>query len=321
MRAFETINELKHVLFASYSKNTAYHKVKNNWNPFNRYVGQCVITSMIINRMFGGVILCGFIENLNINHYWNSINDTEIDLTIEQFTEKPHIVNIKTISFCELYDNENIRNRYEQLLAHVTDVKDRLDLLEDEIYRCSLCSNVDKFMSKTIHYGSNCNLLFIGEAPAKSGWRITGKVWTGSDGKIIPSGKVFEKLLQIIGLELFDASFTEAIKCYPSSGKVTATNNKYCEKHLNNLINILKPNLLVPMGTHAARNLLETTQPISQIAGKIYTSSKFEYNIRIMPIYHPSPISPMGYKNNIEIFENLKRIIKKSKENYDDIQE
>ncbi len=316
MRKFETINELKHMLFASYSKETADQNIRDNWNPYNRYTGQCVVTSMVTNHIFGGKILYGFIKDLNVYHYWNVINNTEIDLTIEQFIEKPHIINIETITFQELYKDKKIYKRYEQLITNITNRKSKIDLLEDNIYRCNLCSNVDKFISKTIYYGSNCNLLFIGEAPAKNGWRVTGKVWTGPDGKIIPSGKVFEKLLKIINLELFDVSFTEAIKCYPMDGKVLTDNCKNCEEHLINLVNLLKPNLIIPMGAHAARNLLANKLQISQMAGKIYTSTKLGENIHILPIYHPSPASPVGYKNNIEIFENIKNIINK-KEKYD----
>ena len=39
----------------------------------------------------------------------------------------------------------------------------------------------------------------------------------------------------------------------------------------------------------------------SDVVGKIFDINGF----KVIPIYHPSPISPLSYKGNEEIFKNL----------------
>lgn len=312
MTEYTSLNELKHVLFASYSRETAYKKDKEKWNQFNRYAGQCAVSAMVAHNIFGGKILCGYIEDLKTYHYWNVINDVEVDFTLEQFRNKPMLTNIKQKSFQELYNVESVRVRYENLLSNINKTKNRLDLLEKEIYNCISCENIEKFTSKTIYYGNNCDLLFVGEAPARNGWHVTGKVWCSPEGKIIPSGKVFDKLLNIINLSLFDASFTEAIKCYPEGGKVKTTNSRNCQIYLFKLIDLLKPNYVIPMGLNATRLLLNSKSSMSELAGTLQKNEKLINKTSILPMYHPSPISPKGYRENIVIFEKLKNILSES---------
>lgn len=315
---YNGLNELKHVLFSSYSRETAYKKDKEKWNQFNRYAGQCAISAMIAYNIFGGQILCGYSEELKMYHYWNKINDVEVDFTQEQFNNKPLLINIEQKSFQELYNVESVRIRYEKLLNNVNQTKHKLDILEEKIHNCMSCKNIDKFTSKTVYYGKNCDLLFIGEAPAKNGWHITGKVWCSPEGKIIPSGKVFDKLLNIINLSLFDASFTEAIKCYPEGGKVKIQNSRNCQKYLLELIDLLKPNYVIPMGLNATKLLLNSSLSMSELAGKIQKNEELISKTIILPMYHPSPISPKGYKENVVIFERLKRILYESRGLYDE---
>ena len=40
----------------------------------------------------------------------------------------------------------------------------------------------------------------------------------------------------------------------------------------------------------------------SDVVGKTFDVNGY----KVIPIYHPSPISPMSYKGNIEIFKNIK---------------
>ena len=53
------------------------------------------------------------------------------------------------------------------------------------------------------------------------------------------------------------------------------------------------------------KKLYEKQAIFSEIVGKKYCIN----NIVIIPIYHPSPISPKSYNGNVEIFENIKKYI------------
>ena len=68
-------------------------------------------------------------------------------------------------------------------------------------------------------------------------------------------------------------------------------------------LEILKPKLIITLGEFPTRNLLPNKfKKFSDVVGTIHKVD----NYFILPIYHPSPISPQSYKGNVPVFEKLK---------------
>lgn len=189
-----------------------------------------------------------------------------------------------------------------------------LQVIDNEVKNCKICSEVESFIYSTISIGKNKNLLFIGESPAKNGWVRSGRAFTNPKGEIVPTGKVLEKLLLIIGLKLEDVTFTEAVKCFVPNRKLLKRYSENCKNILNKQISLLKPKLIIPLGEHPTKVLIGNAikfKNFGEVVGKVqYIYIENEKYI-VYPIYHPSPISPKSYKYNITIFENLKKIIDK----------
>ncbi len=180
-----------------------------------------------------------------------------------------------------------------------------LNRIDREIYECNLCGEyVEKFPnSKTVSIGKDNKIVILGEAPANNGWRKSGVAWYDINNKLLPSGIVMQKLLNIINIRLEDTYFLEAIKCYPKERKYLSYCSKNCKKYLLNQLNIIKPKYVLVLGNAATRTVLDIKyKKFSDVVGK-----KFELNgIIVVPIYHPSPISPMSYKGNIDTFNILR---------------
>lgn len=86
------IDILRHSFEKSWSRKTSYPGSRNDWSPHNPAKGQCAVTSLIVNDLFGGKI----VYNKDYHHYWNILEDgTEVDLTRGQFGDQ---VNIKGYS-------------------------------------------------------------------------------------------------------------------------------------------------------------------------------------------------------------------------------
>ena len=79
-----------------------------------------------------------------------------------------------------------------------------LQEIDKEIHNCNLCKDmVEKFPnSKTVSIGKNNDILILGEAPANNGWRKSGKAWYDINNKLLPSGVVLQKLLNMIDIKL-----------------------------------------------------------------------------------------------------------------------
>lgn len=113
-------------------------------------------------------------------------------------------------------------------------------------------------------------------------------------------------MLDIINIGLDDTCFIEAIKCYPKERKYLNSCGNNCRKYIIKQLNIINPKVVLVLGDAATKTLLNIKyNNFSDVVGQIYNLN----NIMVIPIYHPSPISPFGYKKNIPIFLKLKDIV------------
>ena len=181
----------------------------------------------------------------------------------------------------------------------------QLKYIDKKIYSCNSCDKlVEKFPNdSTVYLGKDNEIVLVGEAPANNGWRKSHKLWCDINGKVLPSGVVLQKLFSIINKDIFETTFLESVKCYPIERK----NLKICSNNCKNImleqLKILNPKLIITLGEFPTRNLLDFKfKKFSDVVGNIYDVNGY----RILPIYHPSPISPMSYKGNLPIFEKLK---------------
>lgn len=187
--------------------------------------------------------------------------------------------------------------------------KEELKRVDEEVYSCNACKNlVEKFPNDaTVFLGKDNDIVLIGEAPANNGWRKSHKLWCDIDGKVLPSGKVLQSLFAIIDRDIFETTFLEAVKCYP----LERNNLKLCSKNCKNImmrqLKIIEPKLIITLGEFPTRTILNFKfDKFSDVVGNIY---EVDGN-KILPIYHPSPISPKSYKGNVPIFEKLKDFLK-----------
>lgn len=176
--------------------------------------------------------------------------------------------------------------------------------IDNEISKCNICNNmVEKFTNDTtVSIGKKRQIVILGEAPANNGWRKSGIAWYDINNKLVPSGVILDKLLKLIDYNLDDVYFLEAIKCFPKNRKYLKICSSNCRKYLNDQIKIINPKIILPLGDIATKALLDIKySKFSDIVGNSYDYNGYE----VIPIYHPSPISPRSYKGNEEIFNGI----------------
>lgn len=181
-----------------------------------------------------------------------------------------------------------------------------LEEIDQKINECNLCSDmVEHFPnSKTVSIGQNNKIAILGEASANNGWRKSGVAWYDTNHKLLPSGVVLQKLLNELDIKLNETYFLEAIKCFPKDRKYLNTCSKNCQMYLLKQLEIIKPQILLSLGDSATKTILNIQyKKFSDVVGKQFIIN----NITVIPIYHPSPISPKSYNGNIEIFRSLRR--------------
>lgn len=294
---------LKKKLYECYSEELCYKKVRANWRADNKSYGMCAITSLVVNDYFGGDICKIHVDD--ISHYFNLIDGKIVDLTGEQFKKKIDYSNYEVKNRDEIM-NEDTARRYNLLKERVVSLL--LDEVDKQIHKCRNCDSlVEKFpVAQTVFVGHTNDILLIGEAPANNGWRKSGMLWRDINGKMLPSGVVLQKLFDIIDRKVLETSFLEAVKCFPTDRKNLKVCSNNCKDIMLKQLEILKPKLVITLGEFPTRNLLDFKfKKFGDVVGQMYDVGKY----KIIPIYHPSPISPKSYSGNIEIFESLKKYL------------
>lgn len=296
------IKNIQKVLLECYSKDLCYPKVQCDWNENNRCFGMCAITSLIINDYFGGDICKIYVDG--IIHYFNLIENNIVDLTKDQFNHEMDYKDYKIMDREKILTDDT-KNRYITLKARL--INKLLRQVDKKVYSCKSCDKlVDKFPNDvTVFLGKDNDIVLVGEAPANNGWRKSHKLWIDLNGKVLPSGLVLQKLFDIIDRNIFETTFLESVKCYPLERKNLKTCSSNCKNIMLEQLKILNPKLIITLGEFPTRNLLDFKfNKFADVVGKIYEVNDY----KILPIYHPSPISPKSYTGNIPIFEKLRNM-------------
>lgn len=110
-----SLNKIYEILKESWSKETCVQSCQSKWSSDNPSLGECAITALIVNDLIGGKIMRCMCNGES--HYYNTIDDEVVDLTVEQFEGiTPDYKNGEERTREYLLSNEDTKKRYKQLL-------------------------------------------------------------------------------------------------------------------------------------------------------------------------------------------------------------
>jgi DNA polymerase len=143
----------------------------------------------------------------------------------------------------------------------------------------------------------NADLMFVGEAPGADE-DVQGEPFVGRAGQLLT------KIIEAIGLSRSDVYIANVIKCRPPQNRNPEQDEvDTCEPFLFRQIDVIRPMVIVALGTFAARALLRTLDPISRLRGRV-----FEYRgAKLIPTFHPAYLlrNPSSKR---EVWEDMKLV-------------
>jgi len=157
---------------------------------------------------------------------------------------------------------------------------DSLEELEEIVKNCYLCELSKSRKNVVFGEGNpNANLMFVGEGPGATEDN-TGRPFVGRAGELLT--KMIENVLHIKRSEVYIANI---VKCRPPNNRVpTPKEALTCKPYLIKQIEIIKPKLIVTLGSTAYRYLTNDNTPISKARGHIFDMQ----NYKVLPTFHPS---------------------------------
>ena len=149
-----------------------------------------------------------------------------------------------------------------------------LEALQAEWDGCDRCGLCDTRMNVVFGEGNpNADLLFIGEAPGED---------EDEDGSpmVGRGGNLFNAFLKMAGLERDDVYITNILGCHPPKNRDPKKEEKAaCFERLYNIIYIVDPLLLIPVGKVALKVLASRDWGITDNRRRLFSSPHPQYRI------------------------------------------
>ncbi len=192
-------------------------------------------------------------------------------------------------------------------ITNAFDKVTELGKIAEQARNCCLCELGSMRTNAVPGEGNpNARIMFIGEAPGADE-DAQGRPFVGRAGQLL------DKIITASGLSREDVFIANILKCRPPDNRdPRAEEIISCLPFLQRQIEIIHPEVIVALGAHAAKSLLNTTKSIGQLRGHFeeYCPGIGQTPIKVMATYHPAYLlrnySP---ENRRRVWEDMKKVL------------
>lgn len=155
------------------------------------------------------------------------------------------------------------------------------ELLESQVEACRMCGLCEHIQHKVPGQGDHHSpLMFIGEGPGQVEDE-QGLAFVG------PAGQLLTRMLLAIDLPRDRVYICNVVKCRPPNNRVPEPQEAAaCMLHLRMQVALVRPKVIVLLGSTAAKNTLGEDVRITRDRGKWFERK----GVWMMPTYHPSAL-------------------------------
>jgi uracil-DNA glycosylase family 4 len=159
------------------------------------------------------------------------------------------------------------------------------------VKNCKKCK-LYKFRDKCVFAEGkdDAKTILIGLSPGKEE-NSTGKLFVG------PSGDFLNELLRLAKIERSSLYITNIIKCHAPTYSIGKEEVAACSAYLDRQIEIIRPEIIIPLGSIATQYILEKyklpKEKIGEAHGKLLQVGVGDLfsplrDIKIIPMFHPA---------------------------------
>jgi len=155
-----------------------------------------------------------------------------------------------------------------------------LEALRAEIGDCRRCKLCQGRTNIVFGVGNpQAEIMFVGEGPGRDE-DLKGEPFVGRAGQLLT--EIITKGMKMKREEVYIAN---VVKCRPPENRNPEPDEiAACQPFLLQQIEIVKPRIIVALGTFAAQTLLQVKTPISRLRGVWHTY----HGVKLMPTLHPA---------------------------------
>jgi uracil-DNA glycosylase family 4 len=144
---------------------------------------------------------------------------------------------------------------------------------------------------------ADARIVFVGEGPGADE-DATGRPFVGRAGQLL------DKIIAAIGLKREDVYISNIVKCRPPGNRTPERDEvATCEQFLFRQLALIRPRIIVALGSPAFQTLVRTKEPITRARGEWR-----EWNgIMVMPTFHPAYLLRVPEKKR-EAWDDMKKV-------------
>ena len=178
---------------------------------------------------------------------------------------------------------------------------DNWEQLEDDAKQCGKCKLCQTRNNVVFGIGNKeADLMFIGEGPGADE-DMQGIPFVGK------AGKLMNMAFETIGLDRNEVYIANIVKCRPPSNRNPQEDEAVaCLNYLRNQVILVKPKIIVLLGSVALKNILGKEYGITASRGKWVEKKGILY----MPTWHPAALLRDETKK-IDFIKDLKLIMER----------
>ena len=182
-----------------------------------------------------------------------------------------------------------------------------LETLADEVRQCRKCDLGNLRTHAVPGEGHpKARIMFIGEAPGADE-DAQGRPFVGRAGQLL------DKIIAACGLKREDVFIGNILKCRPPENRDPRPDEIVsCLPYLQRQIEVIEPEIIVALGAHAARTLLNTNKSIGQLRGQFheYCAGIGRPAIKLMATYHTAYLlRSYTPENRRRVWEDMKKVL------------
>jgi DNA polymerase len=152
----------------------------------------------------------------------------------------------------------------------------------------------------------NARIVFVGEGPGADE-DAQGRPFVGRAGQLL------DKVIAAMGLKRSDVFICNILKCRPPDNRDPRPEEIIsCLPYLQRQIELINPDVIVALGAHAARTLLNTNKPIGQLRGQFhqYYAGLGRPSIKLMATYHTAYLlRNYSQENRRRLWDDMKKVL------------
>ena len=154
------------------------------------------------------------------------------------------------------------------------------EALAQAVAGCRACGLCESRRNTVFGVGdTQADWLIVGEAPGENE-DLQGEPFVGQAGKLL------DNMLKAIGLDRRHKVYiANVLKCRPPGNRnPEPAEVAQCEPFLARQVALLQPRIILAMGRFAVQSLLQTTEPIGKLRGRVHQYA----GVPVVVTYHPA---------------------------------